>query len=315
MKATKLYQAAEKAIFQSLKLKPGESFLLVTDKQKMEIAEALAFYAKKAGAETTTYLMTETLRPITGPTKLFKLLTEKADVIAYLLDARIQEKPFRGFMVSQGMKLSRICMMPGITVDMMERLVNIDFARMNEFTKKVIRAMKDADRVIIENEAGTNISFSVKGREWHNDNGDIGKKGKHGNLPAGECYTCPVEETFTGKLVISLIDDKLGQGEMEFKEGRLVRWKGKGIEAIVKNIGSDQTGFIIGEFGIGTNPGARICPNMLEAEKAFGTVHFAIGDSYGIGKNKSKHHYDALVDRVTIIAKGKYIAKNGKFLI
>lgn len=315
MKATKLYQAAEKAIFQSLKLKPGENFLLVTDKQKMEIAEALAFYAKKAGAETTTYLMTETLRPITEPTKLFKLLTEKADVITYLLDARIQEKPFRGFMVSQGMKLSRICMMPGITVDMMERLVNIDFTRMNEFTKKVIRAMKDADRVIIENEAGTNISFSVKGREWHNDNGDIGKKGKHGNLPAGECYTCPVEETFTGKLVISLIDDKLGHGEMEFKEGRLVRWKGKGIEAIVKNIGSDQTGFIIGEFGIGTNPGARICPNMLEAEKAFGTVHFAIGDSYGIGKNKSKHHYDALVDKVTIIAKGKYIAKNGKFLI
>lgn len=315
MKATKLYQAAEKAIFQSLKLKPGESFLLVTDKQKMEIAEALAFYAKKAGAETTTYLMTETLRPITEPTKLFKLLTEKADVITYLLDARIQEKPFRGFMVSQGMKLSRICMMPGITVDMMERLVNIDFTKMNEFTKKVIRAMKDADRVIIENEAGTNISFSVRGREWHNDNGDIGKKGKHGNLPAGECYTCPVEETFTGKLVISLIDDKLGHGEMEFKEGRLVRWKGKGIEAIVKNIGSDQTGFIIGEFGIGTNPGARICPNMLEAEKAFGTVHFAIGDSYGIGKNKSKHHYDALVDKVTIIAKGKYIAKNGKFLI
>lgn len=315
MKATKLYQAAEKAIFQSLKLKPGENFLLVTDKQKMEIAEALAFYAKKAGAETTTYLMTETLRPITEPTKLFKLLTEKADVITYLLDARIQEKPFRGFMVSQGMKLSRICMMPGITVDMMERLVNIDFAKMNEFTKKVIRAMKDADRVIIENEAGTNISFSVKGREWHNDNGDIGKKGKHGNLPAGECYTCPVEETFTGKLVISLIDDKLGHGEMEFKEGRLLRWKGKGIEAIVKNIGSDQTGFIIGEFGIGTNPGARICPNMLEAEKAFGTVHFAIGDSYGIGKNKSKHHYDALVDKVTIIAKGKYIAKNGKFLI
>ncbi len=315
MKATKLYQAAEKAIFQSLKLKPRESFLLVTDKQKMEIAEALAFYAKKAGAETTTYLMTETLRPITEPTKLFKLLTEKADVITYLLDARIEEKPFRGFMVSQGMKLSRICMMPGITVDMMERLVNIDFARMNEFTKKVIRAMKDADRVIIENEAGTNISFSVKDREWHNDNGDISKKGKHGNLPAGECYTCPVEETFSGKLVISLIDDKLGYGEMEFKEGRLVRWKGKGIEAIVKNIGSDQTGFIIGEFGIGTNPGARICPNMLEAEKAFGTVHFAIGDSYGIGKNKSKHHYDALVDRVTIIAKGKYIAKNGKFLI
>ncbi|MDD8021212.1 MAG: aminopeptidase [Acidobacteriota bacterium] len=315
MKANKLYQAAERAIFQSLKLRPGENFLLVTDRQKMEIAEALAFYARKAGAETTTYLMTETLRPITGPTKLFKLLTGKATAITYLLDARIEEKPFRNFMVSQGRKLSRICMMPGITRDMMERLVNIDFAKMNEFTNKVIRAMKDADRVIIENEAGTHITFSVKGRHWDNDNGDISKKGQHGNLPAGEAFTCPVEETFTGKLVISLIDDKLGRGEMEFKAGKLVRYKGKGIEAIVKNIGSDKTGFLIGEFGIGTNPGARICPNMLEAEKAFGTVHFAIGDSYGLGKNTSQHHYDALIEKATIIAKGKYIVKNGKYLI
>ncbi|MCU0244651.1 MAG: hypothetical protein MUE80_07935 [Acidobacteria bacterium] len=70
---------------------------------------------------------------------------------------------------------------------------------------------------------------------------------------------------------------------------------------------------MIGEFGIGTNKGARISPNMLEAEKAFGTVHFAIGDSYGIGRNKSKFHFDALVDKVTITAKGKVIAKNGKW--
>ena len=66
---------------------------------------------------------------------------------------------------------------------------------------------------------------------------------------------------------------------------------------------------IIGEFGIGTNRGARICPNMLEAEKAFGTVHFAIGDSYGLGKNASKHHYDALVDKVTIRVNGREIAR------
>jgi leucyl aminopeptidase (aminopeptidase T) len=315
MAMIKLFQAADRAVNQSLKIRPGENFLLVTDKQKMEIAEALAYWAKKAGAETTTYLMTETLRPITGPTKLFKELTKRASVFVYMLDARIEEKPFRSFMVGEGMKRSRICMMPGITRDMMERLVNIDFKNMDAFTRKVVRALKDADDVIIENAAGTRIEFSVKGRKWDNDNGNISHKGKHGNLPAGECYTCPVEETFTGKLVISLIDDKLGRGEMEFKQGRLVRWKGKGIEAIVKNIGTDETGFVVGEFGVGTNKGARICPNMLEAEKAFGTVHFAIGDSYGIGKNKSKHHYDALVDKVTIRAKGRIIAQNGKFMI
>ena len=54
---------------------------------------------------------------------------------------------------------------------------------------------------------------------------------------------------------------------------------------------------------------------MLEAEKAFGTVHFALGDSYGLGLNSSKHHYDALVDKVTLVADGRMIAKNGKYLI
>jgi leucyl aminopeptidase (aminopeptidase T) len=54
---------------------------------------------------------------------------------------------------------------------------------------------------------------------------------------------------------------------------------------------------------------------MLEAEKAFGTAHFAIGDSYGLGKNASPHHYDALVERVTVTAGGKTILRDGRFEI
>ncbi len=310
---TRLYKAAERAIKQSLRLRSREHFLLVTDREKMKIAEALAYWAKQSGAETTTYFMTETLRPITQPTRLFEEMADKATCIAYMLDARIEEKPFRGYMVKVGMRNSRICMMPGITQEMMERLVNIDFKKMDMFTKRVIKALNNADDVLVENPEGTKITFSVKGRKWVNDNGDISRKGEHGNLPAGECFTAPVEKTFTGQLVISLIDDKLGRGVMEFEQGKLVRSRGKGIEAILKTIGRDETGRTIGEFGIGTNPRARLTANMLEAEKAFGTAHFAIGDSYGLGKNRSSHHYDALVKKVTIKAKGKYIMKDGHF--
>ena len=115
MKPNKLYSAADRAINQALRMRPGEKFLLVTDRQKMEVAEALAYYAKQAGAETTTYLMTETLRPITEPTKQFKDLIRSASVSAYMLEGRIQEKPFRSFMVSEGGQHGRICMMPGLT--------------------------------------------------------------------------------------------------------------------------------------------------------------------------------------------------------
>jgi leucyl aminopeptidase (aminopeptidase T) len=315
MKANKLYAAADRAVNQALRLKPGEKYLLVTDTPKLEIAEALAFHAKRAGAEVTTYFMTETLRPITEPTRQFRELIRGASATTYLLEGRFPEKPFRGFMVAEGSKNGRICMMPGITRDMMERLVAIDLSEMAAFTKKVVRAVKDAGEIVVENAAGTHIAFSVKGRAWHEDVGDISKKGVHGNLPAGECFTAPVEETFTGKIAIGLIDDKLGRGTMTFERGKLVGFTGEGIAEVIETVGDDPTARIIGEFGIGTNKGARICPNMLEAEKAFGTVHFAIGDSYGIGKNKSKFHFDALVDKVTITAKGKTIARNGKFLI
>jgi leucyl aminopeptidase (aminopeptidase T) len=315
MKTAKLDAAADRAVNQALRIRKGEKYLLVTDAAKLEIAEALARYAQGAGAEVTTYLMTETLRPITGPTRQFRELIRGANVTTYLLEGRFPEKPFRGFMVAEGAKHGRICMMPGITRDMMERLVAIDFSEMAAFTKKVMRAMKDADDVVVENAAGTKIAFSVAGRRWDADIGDISKKGVHGNLPAGECFTCPIEATFTGKIVIGLIDDKMGPGEMTFQAGRLVAFKGAGIAEVVKTVGDDPTARVIGEFGIGTNKGARISPNMLEAEKAFGTVHFAIGDSYGIGLNKSKFHFDALVDRVTIRANGRTIAKNGRFLI
>ena len=314
MKPDRLYAAADRAVNHALRLRKGEKYLLVTDTQKLDIAEALAFHARKAGAEVTTYLMTETLRPITGPTRQFKELIKGASATTYLLEGRFPEKPFRGFMVAEGSKNGRICMMPGITRNMMERLVAIDFSEMAVFTRKVIRAVRDAE-IVVENAAGTKIAFSVRGRAWRADVGDISKKGVHGNLPAGECFTAPVEQTFTGKIVIGLIDDKLGRGEMTFKAGRLVGFKGAGVAEVIKTVGNDPTARVIGEFGIGTNRGARICPNMLEAEKAFGTVHFAIGDSYGIGKNKSKFHFDALVDKVTLRANGRLIARDGKFLI
>jgi leucyl aminopeptidase (aminopeptidase T) len=232
-----------------------------------------------------------------------------------MLDARVEEKPFRGFMVEHGMRYGRICMMPGITVDMMERLVNIDFKKMDMLTRRTIRTIKDCTEVRVTNTLGTDVSFSVKGRTWRNDNGDISGKGDHGNLPAGECFTCPVERTFNGRIVISLIDDKIGRGEMVFEKGVLVSFKGRGVSEIVKGIGRDPTGRVIGEFGIGTNRGAKICKNMLEAEKAFGTVHFAIGDSYGLGRNKSKWHFDGLVEKVTLSAGRKKIIKNGRFLL
>jgi leucyl aminopeptidase (aminopeptidase T) len=311
----KLHRAAGRTIRQALKVRRRESVLLVADEANLEIAKALAYWTRRAGAETTTYLMPDELRPVIGPTRLLRSLAEKASCIIYALESRLEEKPFRGYLVKTGMSTGRILMMPGINRDMMERLIAIDYEKLRQFTGKVIMALRGADSVEVENSLGTFLRFSVKGRKWVASCGDISRRGAHGNLPAGECYTAPVEESFEGRLVLSLIDDQLGRGVLEFERGRLTRWEGKGVAAVLRNIGEDETGKVIGEFGIGTNRRARLSANMLEAEKAFGTAHFAIGDSYGLGCNKSLHHYDALVDKVTIRANGRTIIKNGRFCI
>ncbi|OGD28348.1 MAG: hypothetical protein A2Y56_11565 [Candidatus Aminicenantes bacterium RBG_13_63_10] len=312
---TKLARAADKAIRGSLRLKRSDRFLLVTDTGSLKVAEALAGAARAAGAETTTYLLTESLRPVAEPTGLLRLMARRATAIAYILESRFQEKTFRGFLVKTGRAYGRVLMMPGMTREMMERLVDVDLQDMKRFTSRLVRVLRNADEVTVENPRGTRISFSVRGRTWVSSMGDLGLPGSHGNLPAGECYTAPVEESFSGRVVLSLIDDKLGPGVLEFERGRLKRGSGRGVEAILAHIGDDETGRVIGEFGVGTNRGARICPNMLEAEKAFGTVHFAIGDSYGLGRNSSRHHYDALVEKATIRVAGRTIALNGRYMI
>ncbi len=311
----KLHRAARRAVEQSLRVRRKENVLLVTDEPKLEIARALAYWIRRAGAETTTYLMPESLRPITGPTRLARILAEKATCIIYTLESRIEEKPFRGFLVKTGMSAGRILMMPGITRDMMERLIDIDYEELGHFTRRVIDALSGASLVEVESPSGTSLSFSVKGRKWMASTGNLSRRGSHGNLPAGECYTAPVEESFNGKIVLSLIDDKLGRGVLEFRSGGLTKGSGKGVAAVLRTIGADKTGKVIGEFGIGTNRMARISANMLEAEKAFGTAHFAIGDSYGLGRNSSAHHYDALVEKVTVRADGRTIIKEGRFHI
>ena len=85
----------------------------------------------------------------------------------------------------------------------------------------------------------------------------------------------------------------------------------------------DQDAMVIGELGIGINPGARITGNMLEDEKSLGTAHIAFGnnaDFPGGGNNHSKIHRDFLFFNPTIEVrysdgKSNLLMKNGEFIL
>ncbi|HEY6907304.1 MAG TPA: hypothetical protein VI230_07520, partial [Ignavibacteriaceae bacterium] len=106
--------------------------------------------------------------------------------------------------------------------------------------------------------------------------------------------------------------------------GRIIRFESED-QSFVKRITElskvDEEAMIIGELGIGINPGARITGNMLEDEKAIHTAHIAFGnneDFPGGGKNRSKIHRDYLFYRPTIEVfysdrPGRILIRDGEF--
>ena len=149
--------------------------------------------------------------------------------------------------------------------------------------------------------------------------------GSFGNIPAGEIFTAPLEETMEGKIVadgsiggVGVVKERL---ILHIVEGQIIRVESVNptdeiFQKFSKICEYDAPATkTIGEFGIGLNPRARVIGKMLLDEKVEGTVHFAFGDSIGLGKTRSKYHTDLLVMSPTIIADEEVIMKEGKFLL
>ena len=173
---------------------------------------------------------------------------------------------------------------------------DLDYPALAAIISGLMARIHQAKRFKITSPQGTDISFSTEGRRWLEANG-ISRNGNISQMPDGEVYTCPVEETFNGVIVVdgtvtrSWVPTK--PVRLEFSKGQLVHCS-KEFEKYIKNFPEEIK--TIGEFAIGLNPDVhRVVGNISVDEKAAGTVHFALGDSYGLGKNKCDCHLDFVV--------------------
>ncbi|MGD0230448.1 MAG: aminopeptidase, partial [Syntrophorhabdales bacterium] len=163
----------------------------------------------------------------------------------------------------------------------------------------------------------TDISFSTEGRSW------INSDGRH-NMPSGEIFTSPVEDSVEGHIRFSYPALFLGQEiedvRLDVRRGEVVRWEAAKGKALLDKVLEIPGARRFGEAAIGTNRGIdRFTRNMLFDEKTGGTVHMALGASYGEsgGKNESPIHWDLLADMRRggeITADGEVIYRNGEFL-
>lgn len=326
---------ASTVVSSCLKVRPGEDVLIVSDRHKLQFAEDLARAAKDAAGRVSVVYIPDSIRPIESITDLHAVSLAAADVVIYVLQTGTLEREghevdlsrevaFRHQLISlPSQHKGRICMMPGFTEEMI-KAVTIDYQLLDSRCRQLEKVLANRN-IRVTSDLGTDISFRLQGRIFLIDNGDISSPGMHGNVPAGEIYTAPVEDTMNGCLVIDGSVGSLGMVENPFKiqlkEGVIrellpLSTVDRVFEKFAKFCEFDAPATkTIGEFGIGLNPGAKIIGKMLLDEKVEGTVHFAFGDSYGLGRTSSRFHTDLLVTKPSIFVEGECIMERGEFII
>lgn len=162
------------------------------------------------------------------------------------------------------------------------------------------------------------IRFNTKDRIWINSDGKT-------NMPSGEVYTAPVEDSVNGIVRFSHPSIYMGTEvediRLEVKDGEVVKWTAKRGQDFLDKIFEIPGARRFGEAAVGTNFNIQqFTKNILFDEKIGGTIHMAIGQSYHQcgGKNDSAIHWDMIADMTSggeIFADGQKVYENGKFLI
>jgi aminopeptidase len=163
------------------------------------------------------------------------------------------------------------------------------------------------------------ITFSVDGRTFLSCDGRL-------NMPDGEIFTAPVEDSVNGWFETTYpairygVD--VGKVTLRLEHGLIARADAERNQAhLDKVLGTDEGSHRLGEFGIGTNAGIKaFTRNILFDEKIAGTIHFAAGLGYPEtgSRNESSIHWDFICDMrdggtITIDSQPFYDA--GRFLV
>jgi aminopeptidase len=163
------------------------------------------------------------------------------------------------------------------------------------------------------------LELSIDGRTFINSDGKR-------NMPSGEIFTGPVEDSVNGWVRFSypsIVSGRAVSGiELRFEDGKVIGASAEQNEELLHaQLDTDAGARYLGEFAIGTNFGIQqFTGNILFDEKIGGTVHMAIGKGYPEtgSKNNSAVHWDMICDMredSAIYVDDELMYQNGAFAI
>lgn len=189
---------------------------------------------------------------------------------------------------------------------------------LSQMQDRLVNWLKGKKKVVVKG-PNVDLKLSIDGRTFKNSDGKT-------NMPSGEIFTGPVEDSVDGWIRYSYPAIYLGREvediELFFEKGVVVKATAKKNEEFLNQmLDSDEGARYLGEFAIGTNKRVnRFIKNMLFDEKMGGTIHLALGRGFPEtgSKNISSIHWDMLCDMHDggqIFVDDELIYESGQFKI
>jgi leucyl aminopeptidase (aminopeptidase T) len=313
-----LERAVDAVIGDCLAVADGEDVLVVVDRATRELGEGLRAAAGTRGADAVLAVMDERSNDGAEPPSTIAAALAAADVFVAPTARSLSHTVARKAASDAG---ARGATLPGVTADMLARLMDVDFATLRARGRALAVLLDEADTAHVTCPRGTDLTLDLRDRSGIADDGDLRARGAFGNLPCGEGFIAPAggEGTVVACSLAAIgLTPADTPARLTVSDGRLTRASGadEGAELLRRLREHGPQGTNLAELGIGTNPAAALRGNILEDEKILGTVHVAFGASAGIGGTVwVPVHLDVLIADPTLTVGATTVLDEGRFAL
>jgi len=308
-------------LLNSLDLKCEDELIIMSSENNQEFCSYLLDAAKSKNMKNIIFVVIpDSYRPIDYLPEILLNTIKNVKGLIYISTRKVEEdftfnRPIQDWCIKNKVKYAYTW---DAKLNYLKEGIAADYQTVDKKTKEIKKILENSKEVYVTSDIGTNLTFSLY---THNilPRSPIFPKDRFWNqAPEGEVMSCPVEETFNGRLVVDGVVTGMGEPPApivwDFKDGRVVKVEGdkvflrKLLDRLKKSDKrlSDLKGMWIAEFSVGANNWARFDDNISNCEKVSGGVHFAMGNSEGLGVDRGEtFHFDNIVKAPSIIIKRK----------
>ncbi len=314
-----LDRAVRIAVQTCLAVQPGEEVVVVADEPMLDLGRRFFLASRRAGGSVALAALPPLRKTNPDLPATVAAMMKSADVLVLVTSVSISHTEARRAACREG---ARAISLPAVTEDTLKRAVDVDYRFVQERSRKIADIFTIGRRMHVTTPAGTDLVLPIRGMKGYADVGLVHKRGSFSNIPAGEAAVCPEPGGTHGRAVIeSGMGIRPESGDrivLDIKDGRVSRIRGNSAARWLRHILSQHgaRARVIAEFGVGTNPKARVVGLTLEDEKALGTAHIAVGNSVSFGgSNEVAIHIDGIMLRPTIEIDGRTIMEEGELVV